>query len=134
MRRGAFDLKEDQVCHNNLLKRLMSELIADEALETTKRTLSVTDDAQIARDTAKQLREMKKQEAIERSARRQADPLYFERIVVQNKKPEPIIDTATESDVDCTEDPLSDEVSNEKFDPFRPNYANKEKKNKIFVR
>jgi hypothetical protein len=113
---------------------LISELIADEGLETSKRTLSVTDDAQAARDTAKQLREMKKLEAIERSARRQADPEYFERIVGQNKKPEPMADIPTESDVDCTEIPLSAGMSNEKFDPFRPNYANKEKKNKIFVR
>jgi hypothetical protein len=134
LRRGAFDLKEDQVCHNSLLKRLMSELIADEALETSKRTLSVTDDAQFARDTAKQLREIKKQEAIERSVRRQADPQYFDRIVGQNRKPEPIADTPTESGVDCEEVPLNAETSNEKFDPFRPTYANKEKKNKIFVR
>lgn len=113
---------------------MISELIADEALETSKRTLSITDNAQSARDAAKELREIKKREAIERSIQRQADPQYFERIVVQNKKPEPIVDTPSESDVDCTEVPLSAEISNEKFDPFRPNYASKEKKNKIFVR
>ena len=135
MRRGAFDLKEDQVCYNSLLKRLMTELIADEALEASKRTLNITDDAQTARNAAKQLREIKKLEAIERSVQRQADPQYFERILEQNRKPEPIADISSEPDTDGTEVTLdAEKSSSENFDPFRPSYANKEKKNKIFVR
>lgn len=136
MRRGAFDLEEDAVCFNSLLKRLMTELMADEALGDSKRSVVCTDDAQTARDAAKLAREEKKREAIERSRQRQSDPLYFEKISDQNKKPEISDDPEADNKLG-SEDPAQDEEEEgeEKggsFDPFRPSYT--KGKNKIFVR
>ena len=140
VRRGAFDLDEDQVCHNSLLKRLMTELCADEALQQSTRSIACTDDAQSVRDALKQERDMRKNEAIERSLQRQADPRYFERILEQNKKPEllaisPVEDNGDIRDTEFNTD--DDATFGEQIaldaDPFRSSYS-KRGKNKIFVR
>ena len=140
MRRGAFDLDEDQVCHNSLLKRLMTELCADESLQQSTRSITCTDDAQCVRDALKQERDMRKNEAIERSLRRQADPRYFERILEQNKKPEqsaisPLGDNGNigDTELDADDEAISDKQIALDSDPFRPSYS-KRGKNKISVR
>lgn len=118
----------------------MVELVKDTAVEDSKRSTDVIDKANSARDLAKSIREEKKREAIERSQRRQADPEYFERILTQNTmsvQPTtgPVQDDTSREDIqqDCDE---GDDDQNEDsvFDPFRPAYAGKERRNKISVR
>jgi hypothetical protein len=118
----------------------MVELIKDTVAEDSKRSTDVIDKANSARDLAKSVREEKKREAIERSQRRQADPEYFERILTQNtlsvqSTTGPVQDDTSQKEIeqDC------DEIDNDQhkdriFDPFRPAYAGKEKRNKISVR
>lgn len=77
VRREALDIPEEQINHNTMLKRLIEELVKDEAKVTEERTEVVVDTAQQERDAAKALREKRKQEAIERSKARQAQKGYF---------------------------------------------------------
>lgn len=137
LRRNAFDLDEETVNYNSLLKRLISELIIDEGAEDSKRMTSCTDDAHAAREEAKKAREEKKKEAIERSRLRQANPQYFEQIVAQNVKNVDSannIDEVVDPDKDDTK-PNTDEIIDERtVNPFRPSYAKDDKRNKVFVR
>jgi hypothetical protein len=137
IRRNAFDLDEETVNYNSLLKRLISELIIDEGAVDSKRMTTCTDGAHVAREEAKQAREVKKKEAIERSRLRQANPQYFEEMVAQNIKN---VDSANDINevVDPDEDETKsniDEITDEHdVNPFRPSYAKDGKRNKIFVR
>ena len=83
---------------------------------------------------------MRKNEAIERSLQRQADPRYFERILEQNKKPEQLAISPVENNGDIcgTELNSDDDATIGKqialdADPFRSSYS-KRGKNKISVR
>lgn len=128
------------MCHRSLLQRLLVELVKDTVVEDSKRSTDVVDKANSARDLAKSVREEKKREAVERSKRRQADPEYFERILTQNtmsvqSTTGPVQDDTSQKEIeqDC------DEIDNDQhkdsiFDPFRPAYACKERRNKISVR
>ena len=122
-------MPEESVCYNSLLKRLVSVLIIDEALADEKRSVACSDDAQPLRDVARLAREEKKKEAIERSRQRQADPLYFGRILEQNKRTEQVEVSSVEEDDAGTDEAVIESIG----DPFRPSYASKGK-NKIFVR
>ena len=77
VRREKLDIPEEEINHNNMLKRLIEELVKDEAKVTEERTECAVDAAQQERDAAKALREKKKQEAIDRSKARQARKGYF---------------------------------------------------------
>lgn len=77
VRREKLDIPEEEINHNNMLKRLIEELVKDEAKVTEERTEGAVDAAQQERDAAKALREKKKQEAIDRSKARQAQKGYF---------------------------------------------------------
>ena len=138
MRRGAFDLDESAVCYNSLLKRLMKELVIDENVVTSKRSIGVSEDAQIARDLSKLVRDERKREAIERSKQRQSDPLYFERINEQNKKhvieaTDSTNDASAVPDVMETVDDDTGNSSKEPFDPFRPTYSDKYQRSRVHV-
>ena len=138
VRRGAFDLDENAVCYSSLLKRLMRELVIDENVINSKRSSGVSEDAQIARDLSKQVRDEKKREAIERSKQRQSDPLYFERINEQNKKhvieaTDSTNDTSAVLDEIETFDDDTEKGSKEPFDPFRPTYSEKYQRSRVHV-
>ena len=77
LRRGAFDLDEDKVNFKSLLQRLMVELVAEEKQAVSHHTETVCQEADLERQRLKKERERKKQEALERSRLRQADPEYF---------------------------------------------------------
>lgn len=109
------DIDEDKINHNSMLKRLVEELFKDEAKVTAERTAVAVNTAQHQRDSAKAIREKKKQEAIERSKARQAQKDYFDAKKEANAEPqmtlvgeEPI--TAEDSEEEGKEDEI---------DPFR---------------
>ena len=115
VRRNCLDLDEEAINHNSMMKRLVQELVKDEARITEERTTSAVDIAKRARDEAKALREVKKQEAIERSKARQAQKDYFEAKKGNNTAPTGGMDTGNNVGGDAGED-------NEKTtddDPFR---------------
>ena len=128
------------MCYNSLLKRLMSEILKDETLQQSDRSIACSDNAQSIRDAAKQARDEKKKEAIERSLQRQADPGYFDRISEQNKKPDKFgalsegnICNVFDAEADIDMGTISDKQSASDADPFRTSYSNRGK-NKIAVR
>lgn len=67
-----------------MLKRLMVELVAEEAQHAEKIVDQKVSEANAAREAAKQERERKKQLAIERSKQRQGNPDYFKQRVEAN--------------------------------------------------
>jgi hypothetical protein len=138
VRRGAFDLEEDKVNFKSLLQRLMVELVAEERTNTETKTKAVTDETAAKLEAAKQERDRKKQEALERSRQRQADPEYFRRRSEQNEEAAAArAKTASESATAGTaiepadeEEQQSEESHND--DPFRT-YKSKGK-SKVFVK
>ena len=118
----------------------MVELVEDTIVEDSRRSTDVINKANTARDLAKCMREEKKKVAIEKSQKRQADPEYFERKLTQNTMSvQPTTGTneddacGKESQQDCNEIE-DDEHKSSIFDPFRPTYGGKERRNKIVVR
>lgn len=81
------------------------------------------------KDDAKRAREQKKQEALERSLARQADPAYFSKIAESNVKV--VQASADESVADDEEPAVADDPHDPDFDPFKPKSNGKFK---IFVR
>lgn len=70
----------------SLLQRLMVELVAEERQATEIKTKAIVDETAVKLEQAKQERERKKLEALERSKQRQADPEYFKRRTEQNEE------------------------------------------------
>lgn len=137
VKRGAFDLDEDKVNFKSLLQRLMVELVAEESRNTEQRTKAVVDDAAAKMELAKQERERKKLEALERSKQRQADPEYFKRRTEQNEQAAAAREKAKEEAAaletvtaeDSTNEPEGEDAAD---DPFR-SYKNKGR-SKVFVK
>lgn len=117
VRRDCLDLDEEAINHNSMMKRLVQELVKDEARITEERTTSAVDIAKRARDEAKALREVKKQEAIERSKARQAQKYYFEAKKGNNAVPTRGMDTGNNVGGDAGED--NKKTSDDEVDPFR---------------
>ena len=117
VRREALDIPEEQINHNTMLKRLIEELVKDEAKATEERTEVVVDTAQQERDAAKALREKRKQEAIERSKARQAQKDYFEAKKGNNAVPTRGMDTGNNVGGDAGED--NEKTTDDEVDPFR---------------
>lgn len=118
----------------------MVELVKDTVVEDSKRSTDVIDKANTARDLAKSIREEKKREAIQRSERRQADPEYFGRILTQNtmsaqSTTSPVQNDTSQEKIQQDCDEIDDDQRKDRvFDPFRPTYVGKERRNKISVR
>eukprot|EP01036_Dinobryon_divergens_P036071 gene36071-46887_t len=70
-----------------MLERLIKELVKDREREIEIKDLALEQERTVARDLAKQQREAKKREAIEKSRARQADPEYFKKITAANIEP-----------------------------------------------
>jgi hypothetical protein len=78
VRRGAMDLDERNCNHRTLLQRLMVELVKEDEVAATLALQTKDLENQRRREALKLEREMKKQEAIQRSQlRRMEDPNYF---------------------------------------------------------
>jgi hypothetical protein len=130
-------LDENNVNFKIMLQRLMVELVAEENAQAEIKTKAV-DDAAAAREAAKQERELKKQEALERSRLRQADPDYFKKRVEVNeeaaKKKADELAAALAQEIAASqqneEEEEEDDADND--DPFRS--ITKKSKNKIFVK
>ena len=140
VRRGAFDIPEDQVNFKSLLQRLMTELVAEEAKSAELRSQVVADETASKLEQAKLEREKKKQEALERSRQRQADPDYFKRRAQQNEEASTQANKVDDKSVECVaevggegleekDDVFSDDEGN---DPFRT-YKSKSR-SKVFVK
>ena len=120
VRREALDIPDDQINHNSLLKRLIEELVKDEAKMTEERTETAVDVAQQERDAAKVLREQRKKEAMERSKARQAQRGYFDEKQTANETGQKNLDD--KSNGVESEEADADEKDAEKpddDDPFR---------------
>lgn len=140
VRRGAFDFKsEDQVNFRSLLQRMMTELVKDKQQTDEERSSRALSSATVQRDAAKEEREKKKLEAIERSKQRQQAKGYFDQRVEANTTAKNAAEeklknqqvTAVESTDDATFDEEEDEAE-EEIDPFR-SFTSKSK-NKLFIR
>ena len=71
---------------------------------------------------AKRMRELRKQEAIERSKTRQANPEYFAKIVEDNRPPAPKTEETVNSEKETAvahDSPVMDSEYDENFDPFK---------------
>jgi hypothetical protein len=78
LRRGAMDLDERNCNHRTLLQRLMVELVKEDEAAASQALQAKDLENQRRREALKLEREMKKQEAIQRSQlRRKEDPNYF---------------------------------------------------------
>ena len=118
-RRKCMDIPDGQINHNSLLKRLIAELVKDEAKIVDEHTSEVVDKAQAARDEAKALREQRKREALERSQARQADPNYFKQRQENNEESEKRKTeqaTAANASTNVEEEEEEEEAN---LDPFR---------------
>jgi hypothetical protein len=131
-------LDENNVNFKIMLQRLMVELVAEENAQAEIKTKAVVDDAAAAREAAKQERELKKQEALERSRLRQADPDYFKKRVELNedaaKKKADELAAALAQEIAASQQNEEEEVEDDadNNDPFRS--ITKKSKNKIFVK
>lgn len=77
-RRNAMDIPEKKINYKSLLQRLLVEVLKDEAAAVKEKEDNRLAQEEAARKEALRLREIKKQEAIERSKQRQAaNPAYF---------------------------------------------------------
>lgn len=111
-RRGAFDFKDgDEVNFRTMLQRLMVELVREEDEASQQRGQQKQAAVLSAVEEAKRLRELKKQEALERSRQRQANPAYFQQRADLNVPPPKALVAADEVEED-SEEHTSD-------DPFR---------------
>ena len=115
VRRKCLDLSEDNINHNSMLQRLITELVLDESKAVEQRTQQVVDIADAERNAAKALRDARKAEALARSKARQADPNYFEARLSANVKPTIPI-TSADSTI---EDSAVFDQEPEPLDPFR---------------
>jgi hypothetical protein len=96
----------------------MVELVKEEDIIVAKKNEELEKERMNALEAAKELRERKKQEALERSRQRQADPNYFKKIADLNVKEVPKLDSAndiSESNEDC----LKESSAAVDDDPFR---------------
>eukprot|EP01041_Mallomonas_annulata_P014454 gene14454-30762_t len=129
VRRDAFDFKdEDNVNYRSMLERLIKELVKDREREIEIKDLALEQERTVARDLAKQQREAKKREAIEKSRARQADPEYFKKITAANIEPvkeEVSINENNPSELD--DDENNSRASSDCSDPFR---IDKKRRNK----
>lgn len=136
VRRKAFDLDEDKVNFKALLQRLMVELVADENAAVEQKTKAIEDQAAEAREKAKQERELKKAEALERSKQRQADPSYFKKRVEVNEEGVAAKEKAKielqELPVEIVEDGEESEEDAQNDDLFRT--YKKKTKSKVYVK
>lgn len=118
-----------------MLQRLMVELVAEETKLHEVKVETALNEANILRETAKLDREKKKQEALERSKQRQANPEYFQQRVsanedaVSSKAAKAAVVTELAADEEEIEVVTEDRTND---DPFR-SYVSKSK-NKISVR
>lgn len=129
-RRGAFDFKEDdEINFRTLLQRLMVELVKDEELAAQQRGEEKREQTLSAVDEAKRLRDQKKQEALERSRQRQANPEYFKQKAERNQAPA-VAEIVPAENVEEGEE--EDKGESQEDDPFR-SYKPKGR-SKIFVK
>jgi uncharacterized protein YdiU (UPF0061 family) len=140
VRRGAFDLDEDKVNFKAMLQRLMTELVAEESREAELKTKAADEAVAAKFEAAKQERERKKQEALERSRQRQADPEYFKKRTEENEalaakekaRVEAVAALEAQQSVQEDEGEGSDGESGDANDPFRT-YKSKGR-SKVFVK
>jgi hypothetical protein len=136
VRRGAFDFKdEDTVNFRSLLQRMMTELVKDKQLKDEERSSKSLSDANEKRDTAKEDRERKKLEALERSKQRQQAKGYFDQRVEANTNAKLAAEQKLKNQIENTFEVTVDEEEEEtvkEIDPFR-SFTSKSK-NKLFIR
>lgn len=118
-RRDAMDIPETEINHKSLLRRLIVELMKDENEKSENRASEVSAQRNLEREEALKLRELRKKEAMERSAKRQADKSYFADKVEKNVKPEPISGIGGGDSNAATADVSEEEEVGEDVDPFR---------------
>lgn len=131
-------MDEKTINFRSLLQRLMQELVADEEKKADEKISQAVDEASREREKAKELRELRKKEALERSKQRQSDPNYFQQRKELNEeklsvKSTQVAPSETISKSDSADDATEEcsEMSSQD-DPFR-SYKNKSR-SKIFVR
>mmetsp|Transcript_20413 Transcript_20413/g.45437 ORF Transcript_20413/g.45437 Transcript_20413/m.45437 type:complete len:177 (-) Transcript_20413:129-659(-) len=137
LRRDAMDLDADKCNYKSLLQRLMVELVKEENETAEQNTTRVVDEAAAARERAKEERDLKKREALERSQARQADPEYFARRAATNEqaaqetKAKAAAAAAVEELEVQGEGGDDEEEEEEEANPFR---TTKKGRSKIFVK
>ncbi len=133
--KGKFDLPENQVNHDNMLRRLIAILLEEENEELNRKNKDLEANRLASLEEAKRIREEKKREAIERSKQRQADPKYFSKIkeineeVAKNEESKNQASNSTKEEDDEVAAELDDDVDN---DPFRT--IKSKSRNKISVK
>lgn len=118
----------------------MVELVAEENAQVEQKTKAIEDEAAAARELAKQERDRKKQEALERSKQRQANPDYFKARVETNEEAAASLKekaslAATLETTELTsesEQNEEEEDGDQDNDPFRT--YGKRGKNRVFVK
>jgi membrane protein involved in colicin uptake len=120
-RRGAFDLEDSTVNFKTMLARLMRELVDQEAKEQEAAVAAKVEEHKSEADKAKDIREQRKQEALERSKQRQADKAYFEAKLQANSEAQERI-KEKKAENSATEPAIDEEDSSQErgeADPFR---------------
>ena len=114
----------------------MVELVKDEETEARKRGNEKQTEMLSAAEEAKRLREQRKQEAIERSRQRQANPDYFKTKAELNTPPPETKAVSGQEGENATESTAEDEADEkteeEDIDPFRSYKPNS--RPKVFVK
>jgi predicted ATP-dependent protease len=100
-RRDAFDLEESTVNYKTMLARLMKDLVEEEDNEQLVAVNQKAEENKQSVDKAKEIREQRKQEALERSRQRQSDKAYFESKQLANSevREKKAVSSAAEGDV-----------------------------------
>ncbi len=117
------------VNYKTMLQRLMVELVKEEAQAVERRTAEIQQQQASQLDEAKRLRELKKQEALERSRLRQANPDYFKQKAELNTKPE---QNSTEDSAPVVDEEENNTDNGSSDDPFRSYKPSS--RSKIFVK
>lgn len=129
VRRNAFDLTDEKkINFKTLLARLMVELVKEEDEATLARENEILAARATAALALKKERDLKKQEALERSKQRQSDPNYFKKISESNIQPEK---SKVETAEVCEEDNEESPTTESEIDPFR---IVKSTKSKIYIK
>lgn len=132
VRRDCLDIPEERINHNSMLQRLIVDLLKDEDRKVEEATEAAVDKAALEREKAKEIREQRKKDAIERSKARQANPEYFQRLKEDNEKGKDKVEgtsaAADGDDKDKVNEGQEEDADDVDDDPFRTTKGNSRSK------
>jgi len=130
VRRDKLDIPEESINHRTMLQRLIQVLLEDEEKAAAEKTAAQEEERAVQLLAAKQAREQKKLEALERSRQRQQSAEYFEAKQVANVEPLCAVVAPSAQEKEENEEDIIEVVTQD--DPFSS--ISSKSRNKIHTR